>query len=149
MKQDKAKQVEVTIKRSGKLTLTEINALTQKILHDAQVVISAWNSSYEETFDFQRKVKMLKTKHGVLAAERAIVFIATKHKKVKMIVESAEYNAAIILLHNQFRKNNILTWKESPQLSQFQQVRNKLILGQVENANILELAKIISKSLVD
>jgi hypothetical protein len=140
-----SKKVEVTIKRSGKLTLTEINALTTKVLEDAQEIISVWNQSYETSFDFQRKVKALKTKHGILAAERAILFIATKHKKVTISVESADYKLALEKLHVEFKKANIATYKGS---QVFEKVKNQLVLAQVENANIMGLAKSISLSLV-
>lgn len=139
------KKLEVTIKRSGKLTLTEINALTSKVLEDAQEIISVWNQSYETCFDFQRKVKALKTKHGVLAAERAIVFIATKHKKVTISVESNEYKLALEKLHKEFRKSTIATYKES---NAFEKVKNQLVLAQVDNVDIMGLAQSISLSLV-
>lgn len=139
------KKLEVTIKRSGKLTLTEINALTSKVLEDAQEIISVWNQSYETCFDFQRKVKALKTKHGVLAAERAIVLIATKHKKVTISVESNEYKLALEKLHKEFRKSTIATYKES---NAFEKVKNQLVLAQVDNVDIMGLAQSISLSLV-
>jgi len=139
------KKLEVTIKRSGKLTLTEIKALTEKIFDDAQEVIDAWNSSYENTFDFQRKVKSLKTKHGILAAERAIVFIATKHKKVTINVYSEEYQKALKQLHDTFRKKNLYAYSGC---KPFEKVKNQIILAQVENVNIIDLAKSISLSLV-
>jgi hypothetical protein len=138
-------ELEVTIKRSGKLTLTEINALTAKVLEDAQEIISVWNQSYETSFDFQRKVKALKTKYGILAAERAIVFIATKHKKVTISVESADYKLALEKLHVEFKKANIATYKGS---QVFEKVKNQLVLAQVENANIMGIVKSISLSLV-
>lgn len=137
-----SKKLEVTIKRSGKLTLTEINALTTKVLDDAQAVVSAWNSSYEGTFDFQRKIKALKTKHGILAAERAIVFIATKHKKVSFNIVSKEYSTALEALHKQFKKQNVRAY------TSFEKVKNQLILAQVDNVNMMGLAQSISLSLV-
>lgn len=140
-----SKKLEVTIKRSGKLTLTEINALTTKVFDDAQAVVSAWNSSYEGTFDFQRKIKALKTKHGILAAERAIVFIATKHKKVSFNIVSKEYSTALEALHKQFKKQNVWTYKGS---TSFEKVKNQLILAQVDNVNMMDLAQSISLSLV-
>ena len=137
-----SKKLEVTIKRSGKLTLTEINALTTKVFYDAQAVVSAWNSSYEGTFDFQRKIKALKTKHGILAAERAIVFMATKHKKVSFKIVSKEYSTALEALHKQFKKQNVRTY------TSFEKVKNQLILAQVDNVNMIGLAHSISLSLV-
>lgn len=139
------KELEVTIKRSGKLTLTEINALTSKVLEDAQKIISVWNESYETSLDFQKKVKALKTKHGILAAERAIVFIKTKHKKVTISVESNDYKLALEKLHKEFKKSSIATYKES---QAFEKVKNQLILAQVDNVNIMGLAQSISLSLV-
>lgn len=139
------KQVEVTIKKSGKLTLTEINALTQKIFDDAQDVVSAWNSSYEGTFDFQRKVKALKTKHGILAAERAVVFIAAKHKKVNIIVESNDYKLALLHLHNDFKKKGVMSYNTC---ASFEKVKNQLILAQVTGDDMFNLAKTISFDLV-
>lgn len=138
-------ELEVTIKRSGKLTLTEINALTQKIFDDAQEVVSAWNSSYEQTFDFRKKLKSLKTKHGILAAERAILFIATKHKKVNITVGSNEYRLALENLHSDFRKKGVMSYKGC---KSFEKVKNQLILAQVDNVNMMGLAKSISLSLV-
>jgi hypothetical protein len=140
------KKLEVTIKRSGKLTLTEINALTQRIFDDAQAIVSAWNSSYEQTFDFQRKVKALKTKHGILAAERAVVFIATKHKKVDIVISSNDYRLALEQLHKDFKKKGIMSYKGC---SSFEVIKNQLILAQVESTvDIFVFAKVLSNSLV-
>lgn len=139
------KEINVTIKRSGKLTLTEINALTQKVLEDAQEIINIWNQSYETCFDFQRRLKSLKTKHGILAAERAIVFIATKHKKVKISVESEEYELALEKLHLDFKKRKLVTYKGS---NVFEKVKNELIIAQISNDSMVNAAKEISLRLV-
>jgi hypothetical protein len=139
------KKLEVTIKRSGKLTVTEINALTSKTLQEASDLITTWNKTFQETAKYRKDLKALKTKHGILAAERAILFASSKHKKVSITVTSSSYEQGKKDLDASYAKNRIHFYKGG---SEFESVKNKLIIAQIDNVNMVQFAKTLIASLV-
>lgn len=140
----KEKITKVSIVRSSKLTLTEINALTEKIISNTNKKIKLHNSEIVSNTEYKKELKKIKTSTGVLSAERALTFIKTNHKKVQIVVISQECNEKISKLYNSFVRKELNDWENS---IDFRNIKNELILSQVNNKNMFEIADIIEARL--
>ncbi len=127
------KELEVTIKRSGKLTLTEINALTEKIIQETNEKIKHHNNMFKVSPQYKKELKALKTKTGVLSAERSIVFLAQKHKKVSFSVVSEDFTNGLAELDKKYKKSYINSYKDC---SMYKIIKNELILSQVNSSSM-------------
>lgn len=137
----KDKITKVTIARSSKLTLIEINALTERIISNANKEIQAHNAAIVSNPEYKRELKKIKTSTGVLAAEKALLFLKEKHKKVRIQVISDEFNSQQSKLYNSFIKRPLDTWENS---FAFKRIKNELILSQVKNTTMDDLEKAIT-----
>ena len=141
----KEKVVKVAIIKSNKLTLTEITALANKIIENVNAEVVKHNSSFRENTKFKAEVKKLKTKTGVLSAEKAILFLKEKHNKVDIVVKSYDYDKQYKDLEKKYIKRSLNSWNDSQDLKS---IKNELILSQVTNANMLQVAESITKKLI-
>lgn len=141
------KEVKVTIKKNTKLTISEINALTTMILNEADKKIKEYNNNFENSLEYKTDIKALKTKYGILKAERAMIAMQLKHPKVKLLVGySQEYTNEVKELDKKYLKKNVYTYNSS---TDFSTIKNRLIVSQIEgNSSLMQIADQIKAELI-
>lgn len=124
----KTTAVKVQIVKTKRLTLTEINALADLISDRLVDAIEKNNKTYKLNPEYKTELKAIKTQHGVLKAERALIALQEKHSKVKFEISgSDEYYKELRELDNRY-------YKYAHRLQQRGDIKNKLILEQVNNS---------------
>jgi len=137
----KVATVQVEVKRTKKLTLQEINALVETTVDKIEKSIDSYNNSFKDSMEFKAELKAIKTKHGVLKAERCLIAFAQRHPKVEFIVvQSDECKNEISGLIKRYTKRRISNWETS------KLIKNRLILEQADGAkSVFELAESIAQ----
>lgn len=136
--------VTVKVQKSKKLTVNEINALTEVTIQSINDAVRKHNATFKDSLEHKADVKAIKTKYGVLKAERAMVQFALKHPKVSFKIDSPECDYEIKMLENSKKKSTLNT--NRTYCDDFNNIKNRLILEQVDsNQSVFELADKIAQ----
>lgn len=145
-KANTTKEVKVTIKRSNKLTIAEITALASTIYNEANDAIRKHNNTYKDSLQYKTEEKAIRTKHGVLKAEKALIAFQLKHPKVELTIYSKECDQELSQLSRKYQKSLLSNWSGESDMSR---IKNKLIVAQIDpNANMLTIIENIKSELI-
>lgn len=138
-----SKNINVTIQKSNKLTLTEINALVSIEVAKIESANQLYNKNLKESTEYKNGLKALKKKHKITQAEKEIEALRLKYPHVEISIRNQSYYTDLSSMEYRLRKSHYVSDEKKKEL------KNRLVLAQVNNTNMTTLVSELAKEILN